>query len=75
MAGVGELSAAAAEFLIIGEEAIVVAEEEAGLFYAFGEEIAETANTILREIQSMIQSIAEEREAAAGRVIDQFVGL
>lgn len=71
MAGVGELSAAAAEFLIIGEEAIVVAEEEAGLFYAFGEEIAETANTILREIQS----IAEEGEAAAERVIDQFVGL
>ena len=71
MAGVGELSAAAAEFLIIGEEAIVVAEEEAGLFYAFGEEIAETANTILREIQS----IAEEGEDAAGRVIDQFVGL
>ena len=70
MTGVEELSAAAAEFLI-GEEAIVVAEEEAGLFYAFGEEIAETANTILREIQS----IAEEREAAAGRVIDQFVGL
>ena len=70
-AGVGELSAAAAEFLIIGEEAIVVAEEEAGLFYAFGEEIAETANTILREIQS----IAEEGEAAAERVIDQFVGL
>ena len=55
----------------IGEEAIVVAEEEAGLFYAFGEEIAETANTILREIQS----IAEEGEAAAERVIDQFVGL
>ena len=71
MAGVGELSAAAAEFLIIGEEAIVVAEEEAGLFYAFGEEIAETANTILREIQS----IAEKGEDAAGRVIDQFVGL
>ena len=71
MAGVGELSAAAAEFLIIGEEAIVVAEEEAGLFYAFGEEIAETANNILREIQS----IAEEGEAAAERVIDQFVGL
>lgn len=68
MTGVEEL--AAAEFLI-GEEAIVVAEEEAGLFYAFGEEIAETANTILREIQS----IAEEREAAAERVIDQFVGL
>ena len=69
MTGVEEL--AAAEFLI-GEEAIVVAEEEAAvLFYAFGEEIAETANTILREIQS----IAEEREAAAERVIDQFVGL
>ena len=68
MTGVEEL--AAAEFLI-GEEAIVVAEEEAGLFYAFGEEIAETANTILREIQS----IAEEGEAAAERVIDQFVGL
>ena len=70
MTGVEELAAAEA-FLLIGEEAIVVAEEEAGLFYAFGEEIAETANTILREIQS----IAEEGEAAAERVIDQFVGL
>ena len=70
MTGVEELAAAEA-FLLIGEEAIVVAEEEAGLFYAFGEEIAETANNILREIQS----IAEEGEAAAERVIDQFVGL
>ena len=70
MTGVEELAAAEA-FLLIGEEAIVLAEEEAGLFYAFGEEIAEIANGIIAEFQL----IAEEGEAAVERIITQFAGM
>ena len=70
MTGIEEL-AAAHEFLLFGDGIVVVAEEEAGLFNAFGEQIAETANVIITNIQAF----AEEGEVAAQRVIDQFVGL
>ena len=65
--------AAARAFLLIGEEdiPIVVAQEDGGLFFAFGEEIAETANAILTEIKAL----KAEGEAGAERVIAQFVGL
>ena len=70
MAGLEEL-AAAHEFLLFGDGIVVVAEEEAGLFNAFGEQISETANAIITNIQAF----AAEGEEAAGRVIAQFVGL